>query len=381
MSAWSSSWRSRAARMFGAIPGMADCRSPKRLGPSRSASTTSSVQRSPTAARAAESGVSASARPMPTSLDRRPDTVTCNSQVTRFTGRIAMSTLSDLQTTIAGVAERVGPSVVGLGRGWNAGSGVVIAPGRVATVAHAVRRGAPSVLLPDGNRADDVLFTADLDGNLAVLELDTGDAPVAELAEEPPGLGAPVVALADPGGRGLRATLGFVTSADRSVRGPRGRRIAGAIEHSAPLPRGSSGGPLTDADGRVIGLNAVRLDGGLILAVPLTSAAIERLSDPTRDEPRRLGIALAPAHVARRMRRAVGLPERDGLLVRRVADGSPAERAGLRRGDLIVSINGSEAERLDALHAALDSGAATIELGVVRGAEELSLTVSFEVVV
>src|SRR3954447_15836703 len=261
-----------------------------------------------------------------------------------------MSTLlSDLQSTIAGVAERVGPSVVGLGRGWTAGSGVVVAPGRVATVAHAVRRGAPSVLLPDGGRADDVVFTADLDANLAVLELDTGDVPAVELADEPPGLGAPVVALADPGARGLPATLGCVTSAERSVRGPRGRRIAGAIEHSAPLPRGSSGGPLTDADGRVIGLNAVRLDGGLILAVPLTSAAIERLSDPTRDEPRRLGIALAPAHVARRMRRAVGLPERDGLLVRRVADGSPAERAGLRRGDLIVSINGSEAERLDAL--------------------------------
>src|SRR4051795_5838267 len=208
-----------------------------------------------------------------------------------------MSTLTDLQSTITGVAERVGPSVVGLGRGWNAGSGVVVAPGRVATVAHAARRGGPSVLLPDGNRADDVLFTADLDGNLALLELDTGDIPPVELADETPGLGAPVVALADPGGRGLRATLGFVTSAERSVRGPRGRRIAGAIEHSAPLPRGSSGGPLTDADGRVVGLNAVRLDGGLILAVPLTSAAIERLTDPTRDEPRRLGIALAPRHL------------------------------------------------------------------------------------
>src|SRR4051795_6188979 len=287
-----------------------------------------------------------------------------------------MTTLTDLQQTIAAAAERVGPSVVGLGRGWSAGSGVVVAPGRVATVAHAVRRGAPTVVLRDGTRDDDVVFTADLDNNLAILEVDTGDAPAVEFADEPPGLGAPVVALADPGGRGLRATLGFVTTAERSVRGPRGRRVAGAIEHSAPLPRGSSGGPLTDADGRVIGLNAVRLGGGVILAVARTAAAIERLTDPSRDEPRRLGIALAPAHVARRMRRAVGLPEREGLLVRRVADGSPAERAGLRRGDPIVSVDGSEDERLDSLHGALDSGAATVELGVVRGAEELTLTVS-----
>jgi serine protease Do len=292
-----------------------------------------------------------------------------------------LSTLADLQSTIAGVAERVGPSVVGLGRGWSAGSGVVVAPGRVATVAHAIRRGAPTVVLPDGTRADDAVFTADLDNNLAILEVDTGDAPTVALADEAPGLGAPVVALGDPGGRGLRASLGFVTSAERSVRGPRGRRIAGAIEHSAPLPRGSSGGPLTDAEGRVVGLNAIRLDGGLILAVPLTPAALERLADPARHEPRRLGIALAPAHVARRMRRAVGLPERDGLLVRAVADGSPADRAGLRRGDLIVSVGGSEADRLDALHEAIDSGANRIELGVVRGAEELTVSVEFAAVV
>jgi serine protease Do len=81
------------------------------------------------------------------------------------------------------------------------------------------------------------------------------------------------------------------------------------------------------------------------------------------------------------MRRAVGLPEREGLLVRHVADGSPADRAGLRRGDLIVSVDGSETDRLDALHAALDSGANAIALGVVRGTEELAVTIEFATVV
>ena len=61
-------------------------------------------------------------------------------------------------------------------------------------------------------------------------------------------------ALADPGGRGLRATLGFVVVGPAATfRGPRGRRIRGSIEHTAPLPRGSSGGPLVDADGRLLG--------------------------------------------------------------------------------------------------------------------------------
>src|SRR3954471_354548 len=187
-----------------------------------------------------------------------------------------MTLLDDLQATIAGAAERVGPSIVGLGRGWAAGSGVVVGEGRVVTVAHAVRRGTPAITFADGRRVEAETFTADLDAGLALLEVDTGDAPAVQLADgERPGLGAPVVALADPGGRGLRATLGFVTTAQRSIRGARGRRIAGAIEHSAPLPRGSSGGPLTDADGHVLGLNAVRLDAGLILAVPLDAAALE----------------------------------------------------------------------------------------------------------
>ena len=289
-----------------------------------------------------------------------------------------MTLLSELQSTIAGVAERVGPSVVGLGRGWAAGSGVVVADGQVVTVAHAVRRGEPTVTFAGGRRAEATIAGVDHDANLAVLSVDTGDAPAVEVAGETPGLGAAVLALADPGGRGLRASLGFVTSADRSLRGPRGRRLAGAIEHSAALPRGSSGGPLVDADGRVVALNAIRLEGGLILAVPLAADLIERLARGERVEPRRLGIALAPPYVARRMRRAVGLPERDGLLVRGVRDGSPADRAGVRRGDLIVAVNGSETDRLDTLHAAADSGAPTLELGLVRGAEELTVTVAFD---
>jgi serine protease Do len=282
-----------------------------------------------------------------------------------------MTLLDDLQTTIAGVAERLGPSVVGLGRGWAAGSGVIVADGQVATVAHAVRRGEPTVTFADGRRAEATVAGVDRDANLAILAVDTADAPAVELGDERPGVGAAVLALADPGARGLRASLGFVTVAERGLRGPRGRRLRGAIEHSAPLPRGSSGGPLADAEGRVLGLNAIRLEGGLILAVPLTADLVTRLAAGERVEPRRLGVALAPPHVARRMRRAVGLPEIEGLLVRGARDGSPADRAGIRRGDLILT-------DLDALHAAIDSGAPTVDLEIVRGAEELTVTVAFD---
>jgi serine protease Do len=239
-----------------------------------------------------------------------------------------MNAVETLGTTIAGVAESVGPSVAGLGRGWGHGSGVVIADGFVLTSAHNLRRDEFTVTFHDGRRAAGTVAGTDPDLDLAVLAVDTGDAPAVRW--EPPdtelGIGAPVVALANPGGRGLRATLGFVSSAGRSFRGPRGRRIRGAIEHTAPLPRGSSGGPLVGPGGNLLGVNSLRLDGGLILAVPAGAAVKERVLLLARGEapaPRRLGVAIAPPRVARRLRSAVGLPERDGLLVRAVEAGGP----------------------------------------------------------
>jgi serine protease Do len=189
-----------------------------------------------------------------------------------------------------------------------------------------------------------------------------------------------VLALANPGGRGLRVTPGFVSAAARSFRGPRGRRVAGAIEHTAPLPRGSAGGPLVDLDGALLGVNTVRLPGGLILALPAGTLRdrIDALARGEAVSSPRLGVAVAPPRVARRLRGAVGLPEREGVLVRAVEDGSPADRAGLERGDLIVAAAGRPVEDVDALYGALDAAGATLALKVVRGTEESELTVAFD---
>jgi serine protease Do len=296
-----------------------------------------------------------------------------------------MNAVTTLQDAIAGAADRVGPSVVGLGRGWGHGSGVVIADGHVLTSAHNLRRDEVTVSFADGRRETATVAGVDTDNDLAVLAVDTGDAPAVswEPAEEGGGIGSPVVALANPGGRGLRATLGFVSSEGRSFRGPRGRRIRGAIEHTAPLPRGSSGGPLVDPDGNLLGVNSIRLDGGLILAVPAGAAVKERILGLARGEavsPHRLGVAIAPPRVARRLRGAVGLPERDGLLVRAVEDGSPGDEAGIETGDLIVAAAGNPIAGVEALYTALDAIPATggeLELTVVRGTDERTVSAAF----
>jgi S1-C subfamily serine protease len=122
---------------------------------------------------------------------------------------------------------------------------------------------------------------------------------------------------------------------------------------------------------------------GLVLATALPAADVERLQALRQGEqPRalRLGVAVAPAALARRLRSAVGLPERDGVLVRAVEEGSPAAQAGLSRGDLLVAAAGQPLDGLDGLHEALDGARSTrrLELTVIRGTEELRLTVSFD---
>jgi serine protease Do len=292
----------------------------------------------------------------------------------------------ELQEAIASAAERVGPAVVGLGRGWGRGSGVVVAPGRVLTNAHNLRGNAVTVNFGDGRRETGTVAGTDPDFDLAAIQVDTGDVQPVEWQPEEVGavIGTAVVALANRGGRGLRATLGFVSSAGRDIRGPRGRTIAGCIEHTAPLPRGSGGGPLVDVEGRLLGLNAIRLEAGLIVAVPAgeeLAARAERLWSGEAARPVRLGVALAPPRVARRMRRAVGLPEREGVLVRSVAADSPAAAAGIEPGDLIVSVGGRPLERLDVLYEALDSASPgdRLELRVLRGADERDVTVELNV--
>ena len=272
--------------------------------------------------------------------------------------------LVEMGEAVRRVADLAGPSVVGLGRGWGLGSGVIVAPGRILTNAHVLRGG--DVVISGGDEAvEGRVIGVDIDLDVALIAADTGDRPA--IAWEPGaieavGIGTPVVALADPGGRGLRGTFGMVSAAGRSFRGPRGRRITGTIEHTAPLPRGSSGGPLLDLDGRLLGINTVRLEGGLILALPADGPLRARVDTLAGGEARarpRLGVALGRARGG-------------GLLVRAVLEGSPAAEAGLRRGDVLVVAAGRELHSVDDLLDVLETTDPPLELGVIRG-EERSL--------
>ena len=289
-----------------------------------------------------------------------------------------MTVLADLGRELGEIAEHVGPSVVGIGNRWRGGSGIVIAENRILTNAHNLHGGEVAVTFADGRSSDAKPLGVDTDGDLAVLEADAAGAAPLEPSADAARIGTPVVALGNPNGHGPRVTFGFVSGLNRSFRGPRGRRVAGAIEHTAPLMPGSSGGPVVDLDGRLLGINTNRIGNGFYQAIAADASLMERVAALGRgEEPRRrrLGVGLAPAHVARRLRRAVGLPEREGLLVREVEEGSPSAKAGIAEGDLIVAAGGRPIATGDDLFEAL-AASGPLELTVVRGAQEKQVTVA-----
>jgi serine protease Do len=293
-----------------------------------------------------------------------------------------MTILDEVGVSIRQLAEGAGTSVVGIGQRWGAGSGIVLGEGRILTNAHNVRGDQVTVTFAGGRTAEGSVAARDIDGDLAVINVDTGAVPALPWASATPAeIGMPVFALADPGGRGLRVTFGFVSGIERTFRGPRGRRITGSLEHTAPLLPGSSGGPVLTAAGELLGINTNRLGEGFYLAIPADETLRARADALARGESAaspQLGVAIAPGHVTRRLRRAVGLPDTDGLLVREVVQDSPAARAGLAQGDLIVAAAGHPIGTPDDLFDALQAArGGTIELSIVRGTDERAIQVTF----
>ena len=191
-----------------------------------------------------------------------------------------MSALDELSQSITRLAGSVAPSVVGIGSRLR-GSGVVVADGQVLTNAHNVRGDEVTVTFADGRSAAGRLAGIDVDGDLAVIEIDTAGAPALTWADgDGPAIGAIVFAAAATPGGGARVTFGTISAVERSFRGPGGRRIGGSLEHTAPLAPGSSGAPLLDADGRLVGLNTNRLGEGFYLALP-ADAALRSASRPS----------------------------------------------------------------------------------------------------
>jgi S1-C subfamily serine protease len=303
-----------------------------------------------------------------------------------------MSLLDSLADEVASVVDQVSPAVVHVraitsGRPGNAsGSGVLVsAEGLALTNSHVVR-GATGV---EAELADGRTLIADVAGldpatDMALLRLHADGAfPHATLGDSN-GLrvGDFAIAVGSPFGLSRTVTLGIVSALGRTLRSEAaGRTIEGVIQTDAPLNPGNSGGPLLDSAGRVVGINTAIVLGaqGLCFAVPSNTASFVMAEFLSHGRVRRawLGIAaeevLLPVTVAEK----IGLEKPRGVLVRSVEAGSPAAAAGLRKGDVLVSLSGRPVTSVADLHRALSGDAIGVvaEVGIVRGGARASLSI------
>jgi S1-C subfamily serine protease len=256
---------------------------------------------------------------------------------------------------VSGVAERLTPKVAslrvprggpnsGYGRGESLGSGVVFTgDGFLLTNAHVVGKSTGGTAeFSDGTSVPFRVVGADPLSDLAVLRANGPTPEPAELGEaDTLKVGQLVVAVGNPLGLAGSVTAGVVSALGRSLPA-RGRVIEDVIQTDAALNPGNSGGALADADARVVGINTAVAGVGLGMAVPVNATTRKIISALMRDGRVRrayLGLAMMPGPVPANWRERLG--RKTGLLVAQVVPGGPADRAGLRQGDLLLTVAGN----------------------------------------
>jgi len=306
-----------------------------------------------------------------------------------------MSDLSDAplhdaySSAVTAAVRKIRPAVVHIGvrkggRPAGSGSGFVITPdGYVLTNSHVASKAESLVVsLPDGRESAADLVGDDPDSDLAVIRLAVpvedwcvlGDSRHVEV-------GQIAIAIGSPYGFQHTVTSGIVSALGRSMRSQAGRLIDDVIQTDAALNPGNSGGPLVDARAEVIGVNtAVILPAqGICFAIGANTARVIAgwLVAEGRVPRSRIGLSGESVPIARRYVRHFGLARETGVRVHQVEAASPAERAGVHAGDLVIGLGEETVAGVDDLHRLLTGHAAAREnvLHVIRRTERLALAI------
>ena len=286
---------------------------------------------------------------------------------------------------VTGAVDLVAPAVVKVDTGRGGGTGFIFAPdGLVLTNAHVVHDAKRlMVMLPDGRSCDASLIGADADTDLAVLKISARDLHVLALGDarrlKP---GQIVVAIGNPFGFQHTVTAGVVSATGRSLRASTGRLMTGLIQTDAALNPGNSGGPLVNTRGEVIGINTAVIvpAQGISFAVSADTArlVVPQLLRDGHVKRSYLGIAAQDVPLPRLLVRHYHLPAATGVLVTEVTKSSPAERAGVRDGDLLVAFGGAAVERTDDLHRLLtgERVGEAVPLQLLRGTDLVKVAIS-----
>src|SRR5262249_772752 len=266
--------------------------------------------------------------------------------------------------------------------------GFIFTPdGYILTNSHVVHRGHSSVALEvttsDGRSLPAHLVGEDPDTDLAVVRVHGEELPPVTLGDSA-GLhvGQLVVAIGNPYGWSGTVTAGVVSALGRSLRGKSGRLIDDVIQTDAALNPGNSGGPLVNARGEVVGVNTAMIGfaQGLCFAIAVNTAKFvaSRLMRDGRVRRSWIGVGAETAQIPPRVVRPFERPHETGVLLSQVEKDSPAARAGLAPGDVIVTFDGQAVRGIDALIKLLTEERVGVpaQVTALRGARRLDVTVT-----
>ena len=293
---------------------------------------------------------------------------------------------------VIGAVERVSPSVVKIdvehsdrrGRAEGSGSGFVFTTDGFGLTNSHVVHGATKItaVLADGRRVPATLVGDDPDTDLAVVRLAADGVPPATLGESRHvRVGQVAIAIGNPFGFHATVTTGVVSALGRSLRAQSGRLIDDVLQTDASLNPGNSGGPLVDSRGEVIGVNTAMILPAqgicFAIAVDLAKFVATSLIRDGRIVRGWIGVAGQNAKLRRHLVRRHELAHESGVLVLSVEKGSPAERTGLREGDVLVSLGGEAVAGVDDLHKRLTGNAIGVRtsIALLRNSELVTLEI------
>jgi len=340
-------------------------------------------------------------------LDRSQPAGWNSESVAEAHGFVDDSALLDAYShAVTGAVERISPSVVnievhqavpGAGRTRSGeprerrggGTGFIFTPdGLILTNSHVVHDATRiEVTMSDGRRMPASAIGDDPASDLAVIRIEKprvdepGLTPAALGDSQQLRVGQVVIAIGAPYGFQSTVTAGVVSALGRSLRSYSGRLIDDVIQTDAALNPGNSGGPLVDSTGRVIGVNTATIlpAQGICFAIGINTAKFvaSRLLRDGRIRRSYIGVSAQTVPVHRRVVRFYDLPKETGVVVISVEENSPAKRAGLREGDVIVALEGQPVAGVDDLHRVLTDVRVGVScsLTVIRWTEKLEMRV------